>query len=80
MEGSPELTPVHRYLVGLAMFDEGFRAYLLENPRRAAASVGIRLSDSQVENLSALTLEQVNGWLDTSESELGFDIMMASGW
>jgi hypothetical protein len=74
------LRPVYRYLVGLALFDESFRAYLLEEPGQAAASVGVHLSDSQIEHLAAVTPEQVQSWLDLSESELGFTIMAASGW
>ena len=75
-----EFKPVYRYLAGLALFDEDFRNYLLESPRRAAGSVGVHLTDSQAEHLAELTPEQVNAWIEQSESDLGFTIMAASGW
>ncbi|MCC7354352.1 MAG: hypothetical protein IT330_11400 [Anaerolineae bacterium] len=41
-------------LIGKAMLDDGFRAWLFKEPEAAAASVGIKLSESQAKRIRDL--------------------------
>ncbi|HEX9795866.1 MAG TPA: Os1348 family NHLP clan protein [Anaerolineales bacterium] len=78
MSGS--LPPVYTYLLGMATIDEEFRGYLLADPQGAANSVGITLSDSQIEHLASLNPDDVESWLGEAEPVLGGSISAMAGW
>lgn len=76
---SEELLPVHTYLVGLAFLDEEFRKFLLADPQAAANSVGISLTDTQVEFIASLNPDDLDAWLADAEPILGSPLEL-SGW
>ena len=52
-EGSDELDGLER-LIGRALLDADFRAYLLDDPAAAAGEAGLELTDYQLERLKSL--------------------------
>lgn len=57
-EETDELDTLER-LIGKALLDEGFRAYLLEDPAGATAQAGIKLSEFQLQRLKSLNPDAV---------------------
>ena len=68
------------YLAGRAFLDPDFRAYLLENPEAAATSLGLHLSESQLENLQSVNAEMVDEWVAQFQEYTGQSIMAMSAW
>lgn len=74
------MKPAYQYLLGLALSDEDFRRYLLEDPVAAAQSVGIKLSQRQADKIMELNQEEVQGWLGGAEPVLNDSMQSMSGW
>jgi hypothetical protein len=68
------------YLAGRAFLDPEFRTYLLENPEAAASSLGLQLSNSQLENLQSVNADMVDEWMAQFEKYTGQSIMAMSAW
>lgn len=80
MERRGNMKPTYQYLLGLAMSDEDFRNYLLEDPVAAAQSVGIKLSQRQADKIMELDQGEVESWLGGAEPVLQDSMQSMSGW
>ena len=75
-----QIKPALSYLAGLALVDKDFRESLLADPGRTAASVGIYLTPDQIEKIEELDPNQVEDWVNYSETQLSQNVMAASSW
>lgn len=80
MERRGNMKPTYQYLLGLALSDEDFRNYLLEDPVAAAQSVGIKLSQRQADKIMELDQGEVESWLGGAEPVLQDSMQSMSGW
>ncbi|TFH31523.1 MAG: hypothetical protein E4G99_13880 [Anaerolineales bacterium] len=68
------------FLAGRAFLDPEFRERLLENPGYVAKTMGLHLTESQIEQLKSLDRAMVEEWVGTFEGTVGKPIMALSAW